>query len=57
MQVVIASEISNGVKFKKAEWQLATYNFKTKTSPKWALLTAKFWESFGFGLNDKSTDA
>ena len=54
---VVASEISTGVKFKKIGWQLATLNFEAKTSPKWALLTEKFWGGFGFSLNDKSIDA
>ena len=54
---VVASEISKGVKFKKVGWQLETHNFKAKTSPKWALLTAKFWGGFNFSLNDKLIDA
>ena len=50
---IVASEISKGGKFKKVGWQLATHNCKVKASPKWALLTAKFWGGFGFSLNDK----
>ena len=42
------------IKFKKVGWQLATHNFKAKTSPKLAPSTAKFWQDFGFSLNDKS---
>ena len=54
---VVASEMSKGAKFKRVGWQLAAHNFKAKTSPKSALLTAKFWGGFGFRLNDKSKDA
>ena len=54
---VVASEIPKDVKFKKVGWQLATHNFKAKTFPKWALSTVKFWEGFGFSLNDKSINA
>ena len=54
---VIASEIFLGVEFKKVGWHLARHNFKAKTSPKLALLTANFWGGFGFSLNDKSIDA
>ena len=57
LREVFASEISNGVKFKKEGWHLAMYNFKATTSPKLALLAAKFWGGFGFSLNDKSMDA
>ena len=54
---VVASEMSKGAKFKKVGWQLAAHDFKAKTSPKWALLTVKFWGDFGFRLKDKSIDA
>ena len=54
---VVASEIFEVAKFKKVGWQLAMHNFKVKTSPKWVLLTTKFYEGDGFSLNDKSVDA
>ena len=45
------------VKFKKVGWQLVTRHFKAKNSPKWALLTAKFWGGFGFSPSDKLINA
>ena len=54
---VVSSELSKSAKFKKVGGQLATHNFKAKTSSKWGLLTAKFRGGFGFSLSDKSIDA
>ena len=47
---IIAFEIFKGVNFKKVGWQLAKRNFKAKTFPKWALLTAKFGGALALAL-------